>query len=138
MRGCMDEFVVSALAASGRREMLALDARHLEAGAAVAFLHNLVDARRLNFLARLVLLCHGFLRAFVHNVERAKIVPARLLPAEIAIEEGRGAGAVDEHRRDDCSEQDWQERPNAVVPGLFEGEQQVVERADATQAQPSS
>ena len=65
MRGCMDEFVVSALAASGRREMLALDARHLEAGAAVAFLHNLVDARRLNFLAGLVLVCHSRLLVVV-------------------------------------------------------------------------
>ena len=53
MRGSIDEFVLSAFAASRRRKVLGLDARHLKTPAAVTFLHYLVDARGVNLEPRL-------------------------------------------------------------------------------------
>jgi hypothetical protein len=52
----VNQLVVRTLAAAYGRKMLAFDACHFEAGAVagVAFPHRLVDARRLNLLARFV------------------------------------------------------------------------------------
>jgi hypothetical protein len=63
----MDQLVVGAFAASGGREMLALDARHFEARAAIAFVHDLVDARGLDLLAGFVLICHFCLLVVVQS-----------------------------------------------------------------------